>query len=83
MTITLVQDDSDDRNDFDPIAEGARHQLASETSIELWDYVARLLADYGSRDVHLNQQCFREAAARIARRRQRAAEPPAAPPIEP
>jgi hypothetical protein len=83
MTITLVQDDCGDRNDFDPIAEGARHQLASETSIELWDYVARLLADYGSRDEHLNRQCFREAAARIARRRKRAAEEEPAPASEP
>lgn len=53
---------------FDPVAEGARFQLSSETALALWHYVTRQLARYGSRNEELDQQCFCEAAARLAAR---------------
>jgi hypothetical protein len=71
MTTELFRDDGDrdERDpDFDPVAEGARHQLGAEVSLAIWDYVARQLTGYGSRDPLLIRQCFQEVAARVAAR---------------
>jgi hypothetical protein len=57
------------RDHFDPVVEGARHALARELSLAIWDRVCADATDRaGRRDMEQAQQRFHELAARIAAR---------------
>jgi aminopeptidase N len=57
------------RDHFDPVVEGARHALARELSLAIWDRVCADATDSaGRRDMEQAQQRFHELAARIAAR---------------
>jgi len=58
-----------DRNQFDPVVEGARHRLAPEVSIALWERLCADATDHAGRaDLEQARRRFHELAMRIAAR---------------
>jgi len=58
-----------ERDEFDPVVEGARHGLARELSLAIWKRVCADATDsFGRRDTEQAERRFHEIAVRIATR---------------